>query len=235
MHRSEAGLKIQLDECLEALSFSLNHVNNKKSLNKVLAVQLRILLCDTKFNIENSLINKVIPNPSLDCVNNNFISYENKRFIEYIPSESLFKKNESQLPLKSWLSQKVIKSNISYETLDCKCPYCANVVGAIKSNNTNIKVQDDKCLVTMICHNCGAYFNVNLDDIVNAYEGKIENVKRTTITIRDIIKNYANKNGGAHVDSVLDIKGFLIAELGDKYIQAISKYIVEYFSKIKIS
>lgn len=79
------------------------------------------------------------------------------------------------------------------------------------------------------------YFNVNLDDIVKAYEGKIENVKRTTITIRDIIKNYANKNGGAHVDSVLDIKGFLIAELGDKYIQAISKYIVEYFSKIKIS
>ncbi|PES60328.1 hypothetical protein CN507_30415 [Bacillus cereus] len=73
-----------------------------------------------------------------------------------------------------------------------------------------------------------------LSEIIKSYEGKVENVNRTTIIIKDIIKNYANKNGGAHVDSVLDIKGLLIAELGDKYIQEISKYILEYFSETKI-
>lgn len=223
-------MKIQLSECLEIISLSLDTVKDNKAFNKVLAGQLRVLLCDTKFGVENSLINKVISNPLLNHVNSSFVSYQNTRLIEFIPPEVLFKKDSSSLSLETWLNQKVIKSNISYQSLEnCTCPYCHRDSFSNISNPKDIQVQNSECFVMMMCQICGAHFSVNLDNIVNAYEGKIENVNTITITIKDIIKNYANKNGGAHVDSVLDIKGLLITELGEKYIQAISQYMVEYF------
>ncbi|MEN3780480.1 hypothetical protein [Priestia megaterium] len=230
-------MKIQLSECLEIISLSLDTVKDNKAFNKVLAGQLRVLLCDTKFGVENSLINKVISNPLLDCTTNNFVSYNNTRLIEFIQPESLFKKNESQLSLETWLSQKVIKSNIFYESLEnCTCVYCRRFEGEHEVIIRDFATREgEKCFITMMCAFCGASFEVELNDIANAYEGKVENVKKTTITIKDIIKNYANKNGGTHVDSVLDIKGFLIAEIGDRYIQAISQYMLEYFSEIEMS
>ncbi|TXR78305.1 hypothetical protein [Bacillus sp. BF9-10] len=231
VNRSEHGIKIQLDECLKIISSNLELAKGDKAFTKVLAGQLRLLLCDTNLGAENSLINKIKQNPSLDCISNQFVSYKNTRLIEFISPESLFKQNSSQLPLERWLSQKVIKSNISYESLEnCHCSYCGTFDASIR----DIRIEEDKCFIAVMCNVCAATFSVNLNSISNAYEGKIENVKRITITIRDIIKNYANKNGGAHVDSVLDIKGLLIAELGDKYIQAISQYILEYFSETKI-
>ncbi|WP_242284706.1 hypothetical protein PY144_14890 [Bacillus cereus] len=233
--RSLTGEREQLNDCIEIISANLIMAKNNKIFSKVLAVQLRILLCDTKFNTENSLINKVIQNPSLASISSNFISYQNKKVIEFISPESLFTKNNPSVSLETWLNQKVIKSNISYKELkDCQCYYCCQCGTKIEMPINNWKINENGCYITKFCYNCGHSFQVNLSEIIKSYEGKIENANRTTITIKDIIKNYANKNGGAHVDSVLDIKGLLIAELGDKYIQAISKYILEYFSETKI-
>ncbi|RDZ11498.1 hypothetical protein C3744_20775 [Priestia megaterium] len=233
LNRTESGLRNELNECLQIISTSLQTVKDNKSFNKVLAVQLRILLCDTKFGRENSLINKVRTNPMLKCINNNFTSYMNAGLIEFIQPEFLFEESNSSLFLEAWLNQDVIKSNVSYQSLDnCYCPYCGSGDNSRTSNSRNIQeVQNRECFIMIMCQNCGAKFPVNLDNIIDAYEGKIENVESVNITIRDIIKNYANKNGGAHIDSELDIKGLLIAELGGEYIQSISQYIVEYFSE----
>lgn len=64
-------------------------------------------------------------------------------------------------------------------------------------------------------------------------------LEKTPITIRDIIRSVANKDGGAHVDSKLDhvmIKGARIKINGQKgyisYLMAISKYIIESLSGI---
>ncbi|MGX5612270.1 hypothetical protein [Bacillus toyonensis] len=239
VNRSEHGMKIQLDECLKIMSSNLELAKGDKAFTKVLAGQLRLLLCDTNLGTDNSLINKIVPNPVLNCISNQFISYENTRLIEFISPESLFKQDSSRVSLGRWLRQKVIKSNISYELLqNCQCIYCRSCRSYDESIDDIYDIEidgaEDECVIAVMCSACGNTFHVNLDSIINAYEGKIENVERTTINIRDIIKNYANKNGGAHVDSVLDIKALLIAELGDKYIQAISKYILDYFSETNI-
>lgn len=236
LNRTAVGVTIQLNECLEIISSSLEIARDNKAFNKVLSAQLRLLLCDTKLSEDNSLINKVISNPSLNCINNQFISFESNRLIEFIPTDSMFIKTTSQLPLEKWLSQKVIKSNISYKSLEsCVCTFCGPIdLDDTSSTPIKITTGTNECFVTMMCNYCASYFNVDLHSISNAYEGKIKDVSRTTITIRDIIKYFANKNGGAHIDSVLDTKGLLIAELGDRYIQVISHYIVEYFAEIKI-
>ncbi|MEO2205034.1 hypothetical protein ABGV42_14970 [Paenibacillus pabuli] len=227
--RSEEGFKNKLKECLEIISINIENGRTNKTLTNVLAGQLRLLLCDTNKGSENSLIYKVIENPSMDYVCNNFISFQDTKRIEFIPPTSLFRKDGLQLPLNDWLNQEIIKSNIKYESLtNCVCYYCDPFPQAGISY-PQVTLEKDECFISVMCAACGSDFPVNIEEIGNSYEGKIENVEITTITIRDIIKNNANKNGGAHVDRNLDIKGFLCAEIGGGYIESISNYILEYF------
>lgn len=159
LNRSNKGIKDKYDEAMKILEYSVLMVEffEIKEFNNVIAVQLRLILCDTSWDkdkkklIDNSLIKKINNNPKLFPV---------KELVEldgtgtaYLHN-GLFDFDMPRLELDKWLKQVIYKINI----------------------------QD----------------------------------KLQKLTIFDVIKEYANKSGGAHVDASLPEKAFLVEDQSAK-------------------
>lgn len=158
--RSEKGTKDKYNEAIDILEYSwlMTQFFNVQEFNHVIAVQLRILLCDTTKDsdyrvINNSLINRIEPNLKLYPVTKLETIQAGNEVYAYVP-KNFFDYSQPMIDLSSWLDQVILK-------------------------------------MTLL--------------------GKLQ-----TFTIRDFIKGYANKSGGAHVDKVLKEKNLIIEDQGEK-------------------
>ncbi|MCC8434209.1 hypothetical protein HP567_006550 [Brevibacillus sp. M2.1A] len=147
--RSQKGNHNKLQEALKILEYSLIMVEffDIKEFNNVLAIQLRIILCDWSDGRDNSLLKKVQSDPTLYPVSNAFIKLDNKGS-SFIPGDLLFDVTKPRVGLDQWLNQVIYKIQLG------------------------------------------------------------ENHHK--ITIKNFIKLTANKSGGAHVDSELPEKAFIV-------------------------
>lgn len=152
--RSNKGIYELFKESLKILEYSIMMVEyfELKEFNNVIAIQLRIILCDTYYDrkkrktINNSLLKKINTEPKLFPVNDNFVELD-KKGSAFIHGE-LFDYSKEKIPLEDWLNQVIYKINLG-ESLH-------------------------------------------------------------ELTIKDFIKESANKNGGAHVDVQLPEKAFIV-------------------------
>lgn len=153
-NRSARGNYRKFEEALKIIEYSIMMVEffELKEFNNVVAIQLRIILCDTFFDkkqktvIDNSLIRKINNQPKLFPINENYIEIDGKGS-SFIPGE-LFDYSKPMIELEMWLKQIIYKINLRE--------------------------------------------------------------KLHELSIKDFIKLYANKGGGAHVDSSLPEKAFIV-------------------------
>lgn len=163
--RSAKGELTKFKEILKIIEYSLIMVEyfKIKEFNNVIAVQLRIMLCDTSIRkdtvVDNSLIKKVYDEPKLYPISKEFIVLEDG--VSFVPKYSMFDYSSSPIGLDDWLEQVVYKLSL------------------------NNKVHE--------------------------------------FTIKEFIKLAANKSGGAHVDSKLAEKAFIVDVHMDQVIPAIGK------------
>ena len=106
--RSSNGIKLKFEEIISILSiciFLVDAIGNKAFLNPV-AVQLRILLCDSSRGKDNSLIPKAIPSMKFHPIKLEYLNIEDAKII---PSYNLFDTNSSKISLSDWLNQEIIE------------------------------------------------------------------------------------------------------------------------------
>jgi hypothetical protein len=153
-NRSARGNYRKFEEALKILEYSIIMVEffGLKEFNNVVAIQLRIILCDTFFDrkqktvIDNSLIRKINSEPKLFPISENYIELDEKGSL-FIPGE-LFDYSKPMIELETWLEQVIYKISLGQ--------------------------------------------------------------KLHELSIKDFIKLFANKGGGAHVDSSLPEKAFIV-------------------------
>jgi hypothetical protein len=158
-NRSEIGNKQKLDEVIRILEISifLCEVLKINSFYNVIAVQLRILLCESNNNILNSKLKKPMLHPHTGEKLIGLNDYE------LILETNLFDRSKDKIELEEWLCQEICWSK-----------------------------------------------------------------HWKPITIRDVIKAWANKNGGAHIDSKIPEREiFIILTIGEGYLLTIAKYLLE--------
>lgn len=165
--RTLTGLKEKWDESITLLEIStfLCDVLRVESFINVVAVQLRVILCDYNRGKDNSLIFKITEEPEIHpCRNNNFIyPIQNSKDDKMILPDDLFDKTQTVISVSDWLSQEVIW-------------------------NKNEK----------------------------------------PITIGQLIKATAEKQGGAHIDSEMKGTDFEASILSRDYLIEIAKYIIDF-------
>jgi hypothetical protein len=112
--RSNKGVYDLFNESLKILEYSIMLVEffEVKEFNKVIAIQLRKLLCDTHRGEDISLIRKINSCPKLYPVTNNFekLSDDGSAFIN--PS-NLFDYSAPRIELNHWLNQVIYKIKLS--------------------------------------------------------------------------------------------------------------------------
>lgn len=137
--KSEQGLKKQMDDCIEIMSVSivLADLVEIESFNTVIATQLRLLLCDTfkrkKEIFDNSLILKVVSNPKLPPLTNDYleITTDNSKG-RFINRNNMFNEEASPIDLNTWRKQILyyIDGNISITIEDIIKTYANKQGGA---------------------------------------------------------------------------------------------------------
>lgn len=167
--RSARGELNKLKEIIKVLEYSLIMVEyfGLKEFNNVIAVQLRILLCDTaKKNekiVDNSLVKKVYDDPRLYPISNDLIKLDEGT--AFIPKHTMFDYSSRAIELDKWLEQVI--------------------------------------------------YQISFNEKVHKF------------TIKDFIKYASNKSGGAHVDSELVEKAFIVDVHLDQVIPAIGKGVLK--------
>lgn len=113
--RSDNGFKEKLNEILRILEISifLCEALEIEAFYNVIAIQLRILLCD---NLR--IIRSVIQKPKLHPHSNNI--FQGTSDFKTILSEDLFDKTKTPIPLDKWLKQPVIWSKHWEEPITIK-------------------------------------------------------------------------------------------------------------------
>jgi hypothetical protein len=219
---SERGYKEQLQECAEIIGNSIVLVaEGKKSFRKVIAAQLRLLLCDK----ENSLLPKCDKNIKLAPLSINYLlNDENRQMVNYT---KLFDREGIYLELDEWLDQVVMRLGNPFTIpKKVKCIKCQHEIN-VEANHEDMKLYiNDRVLIQYNCQ-CGKRNNIDVTH-------EIEEEKETNFTfyeirehtIRSIIRTYADRNGGAHVDKSIPYGNFADIHLGKNYIDAIANYIL---------
>ncbi|GAB1798639.1 hypothetical protein [Priestia megaterium] len=221
--RSERGYREQLQECAEIIGNSIVLVGEgKKSFRKVIASQLRLLLCDK----ENSLLPKCDKNIKLAPVSNNYLlNDEDQQMLNYT---MLFNREGIYLELDDWLDQVVMRLRNSFTIpKKVKCKKCQDETD-VESKHEEMKLCiNDKVLIQYNCH-CGKRNNVDVSDEIEQDDKETNFIfyKINEHTIRSIIRTYADRNGGAHVDKSIPYVNFADIHLGRRYIDAIANYIL---------
>ncbi|WP_368293696.1 hypothetical protein [Dehalobacter sp. TBBPA1] len=103
--RSQMGFKEKLDEIVRILEVNIFLCEGLKieAFYNVIAVQLRILLCDI-----NPVISSVIQNPMFHPHTGKV--FEGTDDFKSILSENLFDKSKETIPLDDWLTQEIVWS-----------------------------------------------------------------------------------------------------------------------------
>jgi hypothetical protein len=110
--RSQIGIRNKFDQSMKIMEYSILLVEffNKKEFNNVIALQLRMLLCDNYQQSDISLLRKVQSKPKLFPIVNTFVSLDNAGG-GFIAGE-LFDYSERTIPLTQWLRQVIYKINL---------------------------------------------------------------------------------------------------------------------------
>lgn len=186
---------------------------------KVISQQLRILLTD------NEALFQRVPSKKIE------FSPLNKVFVEYhggtkgVDLNNTFDLNASKLDLESWLDQVIMECVIPLELpSEIRCDKCNNRIRLEDNSSFGGRIYINKLgSVIRFSHDCGKNSSF---DFTN-YQGDMFNWYTIEyFTIRDVIKIYANKNGGAHVQNSLNYRNFYGAHLGDSYLLVIAKYLL---------
>ena len=116
LSRSQSGLKNKLSETaviIETSIFLYQECQFDEFL-PVIAGQLRLLLCDTKNNKDNSLLPKVIDSPFFHPHQQNFITIRDSKMIL---EENLFDIRKEKIPLHEWQDQIIYSDTKSGQDL----------------------------------------------------------------------------------------------------------------------
>lgn len=220
----EAGFKKHINESAEIIGNSIYLVlkEDKKSFLKVIATQLRLLLCDG----DNSLIQKC---GVKDLRLSQLTSKELEVDIGTLKNpDMLFDHGKEKLPVDEWLNQIVVKMGIPILVVkEITCQSCDKQISVEKKHSEmTLDVFDGK---SMIYYKCECTNKRREYDITEAsgIEGNTFSITEEQIyTVRDVIKMYADKYGGAHVDPKLRFDVFFGVNIGERYILAIGNYIL---------
>lgn len=139
----------------------------------------------------------------------------------------LFNHDGEHLELNDWVNQVVM--TIGHPVLLPKkfnCIDCSNEIIVEGSHNDMSLIVSDKVVIR---HKCTCSTKMKLTDVSSFLENEENTFKIYEVvdhTIKDIIKSYANKNGGTHVDKSLSYNKFADVFLGENYLIAIANYIL---------
>lgn len=111
--RSREGIHNKFLESLKIIEYSIMMVEffEIKEFNSVIATQLRILLNDTLWKKDNSLLKKVNNNPKLYPVKSEFTPLDIDNETGFIFGD-LFDYSREMIPLEQWLDQIIYKIEI---------------------------------------------------------------------------------------------------------------------------
>lgn len=163
---SPQGLKERLEESIGLLEMSCFMFDALaiKSFALVIAIQLRVLLCDTWNGEDISLLPKLMTELKLSPVTNDYLYPEpNSKNDKLINPSNLFNKSGEPINLEQWLNQEVIFGNWG-----------------------------------------------------------------RPVTLRNLIKFYANKHGGAHVVDSLTESEMVSVMMADQYLLNIAYYLISF-------
>jgi len=157
--RSNLGILNKYKEAMRILEYSVLLVKffEIEEFNKVIAGQLRLILCDTskkgKEIIDNSLIRRIQPNPKLFQVNE--LSNLSEGMSGFFPGE-MFNYDKPTIPLKVWLEQVILSLNLQGKKQDVTIrdfiKFAANKSGGahvdptLKEKAFIVEVHSDKIL-----------------------------------------------------------------------------------------
>jgi RNase P subunit RPR2 len=214
---------------LRSLDLILNH--NETAFYKVISAQLRLLICDN----DNSLLPRL--NKKIDLYKLNELEELTPGYKRVNPTE-MFNKNERVESLEEWLNQPliIINNKVSFPK-HIKCKYCSKVNSTQHNETMELKVTKNAELLSFTCSECNK--KVNDYDVTKIHlETEEENIvyfdEEKKLTIKKLIRGYADKNGGAHLDPTLDLDSFFGVRLGEEYLIGLSFYIVEQINKLKL-
>ena len=136
-----------------------------------------------------------------------------------------FDLSSPKLDLEKWLDQVIMECVITLELpSEIECDKCNKPIQLEGNPSFDGRIYINKLgSVIRFKHDCG---KSSIFDFTQ-YQGEKFKWKLTeSFTIKDVIKIYANKNGGAHVQKSLNYRNFYGANLGNSYLLVISKYLL---------
>lgn len=131
--RSTHGINQKFDECITILEVSifLLDVLKIKAFKNVLALQLRLLLCDW-FNGKNiSLLPIVFEDFKFHPIKDEYINFDDNKENRFVPASFLFDYNADKIGIKNWLEQHILYSDKEKDPITIKdiIRYSANKHG----------------------------------------------------------------------------------------------------------
>jgi hypothetical protein len=219
----EEGFRKMLNDSAEIIgkSIFLIEEENLKSFYKVIATQLRILLCEG----DDSLILKGGKIPLLAPLTDNYLVKDD--FCKMADFRALFNHDGEHLKLEDWIKQVVMV--INHPILlpkKIKCSKCGNEIDVEKEHNNMFLSVTNKVIIRHKCVCSNTYIRTDVTKELEKEENTFTVRETIEHTIEDIIKSYANKNGGAHVEKNIRFNRFADVVLGERYLLAIANYIL---------
>ncbi|MDT0123896.1 hypothetical protein Q9R46_14640 [Paenibacillus sp. RRE4] len=223
--RSKKGLEEQLKESIDIIngSIQLIQMEGRKAFLKVIAVQLRLMLCD-----EIPLIKSAISDDlKLPVLSDDFKILEG---IKIINVHNMFS-DSSKIPMDKWLEQKICKVTIRIPfPKNIFCSKC-NQHHSVKKEHYNMSVSSTaQTMLYFQCKRCRESCEINISNYDNNETVRIPIV--TSTSIMSLIRSQANKNGGAHVDREVNLYDLGNFDL-DSYLIPIARSVIQSIESIK--
>lgn len=231
INRSKEGMKKALCDLRYILlkSLELAGKNNEEPFYAVVATQLRILFCDKKPLIDQFGI-------SLKYRQVNDLEKHRDTLLAPIPS--LFDDQQEEIRLEEWLDQEILiirKKMLHPKYVACKL--CRENNDTLKNGTMSLQINSKQSLQFFKCSYCR---EENRDiNITNLIDDAVNNRIKTNmievtslLTISSLIRYYANKQGGAHLEQKLNIDAFLSKSLTQEHLFAIGLYATEKINEV---
>jgi hypothetical protein len=194
----------------------------KKPFLKVIALQLRLLLCD-----EDPLILRG-GNTELKLapITNKMVSYNDNMVVAVDPNE-VFDDVVRNLDLSDWLEQKIMTVNVPVTLpIEITCRECETKVDVEKESTGMILDITDKVILKYKCNCISKFRDYDVTAKTESEEGTSQQITQVNYTIKNIIKDYSNKNGGAHIKEKIKFDDFFGIHLASDYIVPIALYVL---------
>ncbi|CAM4124810.1 hypothetical protein [Saccharibacillus endophyticus] len=228
--RSESGLKDMLEQSINIIRTSLELIENErrpqKEFVKVVSGQLRLLLFENDKSLMKILYKDDL---NLPIISNDFREFDGTKFLNPLNMFS----DSALLNLEQWTEQVIAEAEIevpSPEYLTCKkCSEKLSLKHEHDAVEVRILLGEPQNAFEFRCKHCGKFCEtiIDQDDPQN-----VLNISASeNITVYSLLRSFADKGGGAHVDKELNWLNVFAVELGDLYVISIAKCILSFHER----